>query len=478
MKKIPDYTRTAASILFLLQVMFFVKISPVLAQDFGRHEAEVYVTAKASGNLMAREGNRAFEDLAQPDENYPTIILDGTKTFQTIVGFGGAFTDAAAKIFAALSSDEKERFLKACFDSVAGSGYTLCRTTINSCDYSDEMYTYDDVPGDTALNNFSIAHELKFRFPLIRRAEEVSGGKLKLFASPWSPPAWMKTNGNMLYGGRLKPEYYRAWADYFVKYLQACSKYEIPIWGITVQNEPMAVQVWESCVYTADEEKDFVKTYLGPALQKNGSGDIRLMIWDHNRGIMYQRAGAAYEDPAASKYIWGTAFHWYVGEHFDNVRMVHDAFPDKHLLFTEGSTAGSWEAGWQLAENMINDLNNWAEGWVYWNLLLDQYGGPRHAGGLEGANIITADSASGKVIFNPPFYYFEHFSKFVRPGARRIACTSNDDELIATAFINPDGRTSAIVFNRSECEKNFQVWISGRVIKRSLPAKGITTIVF
>ena len=191
---------------------------------------------------------------------------------------------------------------------------------------------------------------------------------------------------------------------------------------------------------------------------------------------MYQRAQAAYDDPNASKYIWGTAFHWYVGEHFDNVRMVHDAFPGKKLLFTEGSTGGSWSAGYQLAKNVINDLNNWAVGWVFWNLLLDKRGGPRHAGGLEGSNIISADLDSGKVMFNPPFYIFQHFSRFIRPGAKRIACTSNNDSLIATAFLNPDGKIAAVIFNLSGCDRLFQLWIDGKALKSTIPANGIVTI--
>ncbi len=452
--------------------------APILGQSKVPSEAEVYVTARSTGQFMADEGFRAFEPLEQPDENYPTIMLDDAKSFQTIVGFGGAFTDAAASVFAKLPSESQDEFLKECFDPESGSGYTLCRTTINSCDYSDSVYAYDEVNGDTALEHFTIAHELLYRIPMIKRAMKISGERLSLFASPWSPPAWMKTNGNMLYGGKLKPEFRRTWADYFVKYIKALAAEGIPIWGVTVQNEPMATQVWESCVYTAQEEKDFVRDYLGPIFKTDGLSKIRIMIWDHNRGIMYQRVQAAYDDPAASRYIWGTAFHWYVGQHFYNVRMVHDAFPDKKLLFTEGSTGGTWTDGYELAENVIEDLNNWANGWVFWNLLLDKSGGPRHAGGLEGSNIISADLDSGRVIFNPAFYIFEHFSKFIRPGAKRIACTSNNDDLIATAFRNPDGKVAVVVFNKKDCEQIFQVWTNGKALKKTIPAMGIATVTF
>ncbi len=463
---------------FLSGALVVCLLAQLLAQEKHLVEAEVYTTASSTGQLMANEGFRAFETLAQPDENYPTVMLDGTRTFQTVEGFGGAFTDAASSVFASLPEESQQEFLRACFDPVHGSGYTLCRTTINSCDYSDSMYTYDDIEGDANLAHFTIAHELRYRIPLIKKAEEIAGGHLRLFASPWSPPAWMKTNGDMLHGGKLKPQYFQTWADYFVKYIKAYAGEGIPIWGVTVQNEPMAVQVWESCIYTADEEKNFVRDFMGPTFRRDSLGDVKIMIWDHNRGIMYQRAQAAYEDPEASKYIWGTAFHWYVGEHFDNVRMVHDAYPDKKLLFTEGSTGGSWESAYRLARNVINDLNNWSNGWVFWNLLLNHSGGPRHAGGLEGSNIISVDSAGSKVVFNPPFYVFEQFSKFIRPGARRIACTSNDDDILATAFLNPDGKVAAVIFNTKSCDKIFQLWIDGKVLKKTLPADGVVSIVF
>jgi glucosylceramidase len=244
-----------------------------------------------------------------------------------------------------------------------------------------------------------------------------------------------------------------------------------------VQNEAMATQVWESCIFTATEERDFVRDFLGPALHKNNMADIKLMIWDHNRGIMYQRVEAAFEDPDASKYIWGTAFHWYVGDHYDNVGLVHDAFPDKYLLYTEGGMDGSWSAATRLAKNMIMDLNNWSNGWVFWNLLLNQNGGPRHAGGEHGTNIITADLNTGKLIFNPPHYTFGQFSRFIKPGARRIACTSSNDSLIATAFVNPDGKIAVVIFNLGKTDMGFQLWIEGKALKNTIPALGTITLV-
>ena len=387
------------------------------SQQYHYEQGNVYITAESTNQLLSNIGFKAFVPLEQPVENYPTIMIDPDKTFQTIVGFGGAFTDAAAVTWGQLPRAVQDEVLKACFDPVEGNGYTLARTNIHSCDFSEKMYTYDDVAGDTKLEHFSIAHDKEFRIPMIQRALKIANGNIKIFASPWSPPAWMKTNNNMLYGGKLLPEYNQTWADYFVKFIKAYETEGIPIWGVTVQNEAAAMQVWESCIFTAKEEKDFVRDYLGPTFAKNNFSDKKIMIWDHNRGIMYQRVEAAYEDPEASKYIWGTAFHWYTGDHFDNVRMVHDAFPDKKLLFTEASMRGDWASAINIAKNMIIDLNNWANGYTLWNLLLDEYRGPRHAGDspskssdpVLNSNIITANLKTGEIIFNPPHFTFGQF---------------------------------------------------------------------
>jgi glucosylceramidase len=460
----------------LLMFLFLFNIGSAQQKDY--KEAEIWVTAQSTNQLLANLGFKAFEPLEQPDENYPTIFVDDDITFQTIIGFGGAFTDASAITFGKLPKDIQNQFLKECFDPVEGQGYNLCRTTIHSCDYSDEMYTYDNVPGDKELKHFTIEHDMQYRIPMIKSAMEASHNELKFFASPWSPPGWMKSNGEMKHGGKLLPEYNQTWADYFVKYVQAYAKLGIPMWGLTVQNEAIAVQVWESCYFTANEEKNFVRDFLGPTLEKNDMSNIKLMIWDHNRGIMYQRAETAFEDPEASKYIWGTAFHWYVGDHFDNVRMVHDAYPDKGMLYSEAGMRGTWDAANKLAKNVIIDLNNWANGWVFWNLILDTDNGPRHAGGLFGSNIVNADLKTGIITYNPPHYVFGHFSRFIKPGAKRLPCTSSNDGFIATAFVNPDGIIAVEIYNVKDVEQIGQMWIEEKVIKFTAPANGLITIVF
>jgi glucosylceramidase len=467
-------TLLASSVSALAAVCF--PALPVLGQPRSYLEARVYVTSPSPSQLLADRGFSAFEPLEQPDENYPTIMIDPDRAFQTIEGFGGAFTDAAAVVFAQLPAAAQEQFLKACFDPVDGNAYNLCRTTIHSCDYAAGMYTYDEVPGDKDLAHFSIEHDRRNRLPFIKRAQTAAKGQLRFYASPWSPPAWMKTNEDMKHGGKLKPEYRQTWADYFVKYVKAYAAEGVPMWGLTVQNEALATQVWESCLFTANEERDFVRDYLGPTLHRHGLADVKLMIWDHNRGLVYQRAEAAYSDPRASKYIWGTAFHWYVGDHHDNVRILHDAFPDKGLLYTEAGLRGTWAAAFRLAKNVILDLNNWTAGWTVWNLLLDAEGGPRHAGGLMGGTIVNADAA-GQLTFNPPHYAFGHFSRFIKRGARRLACTSSSDDFLATAFLNPDGQIAVVLTNLTDHQEIFQLWVKGKTLKYTSPANGIITMI-
>lgn len=444
--------------------------------------ARVYLTAKETGDRLSDKGMVEFAPLAQPREDFATIFVDPGKKFQNIEGFGGAFTDAAAETFYKLPREKQAEIIAAYFDPQKGIGYTIGRTNINSCDFSSESYAYADTPGDTALAKFSIAHDLKFKIPLIKRALETAKS-LKLYASPWSPPAWMKTNNDMLHGGRLKPEYFPAWARYYVRFVEEYKKQGIPMWGLTVQNEPMAVQTWESCIYTGEEERDFVKKHLGPELQRSGLGALKLMVWDHNRNIMYQRAKAVLDDPEAAKYVWGVGFHWYVGDEFNNVRIVHEAFPDKQLLFTEGctypfswDTIDQWKWGELYGLSIAMDLNDWATGWTDWNLLVDEKGGPNHVGNYCFAPLV-GDTRNGTLHYMNSYYYLGHFSKFVRPGARRIACTTSTDDLLAAAFANPDGSLAVVVQNQTDKVHDYQVWVNGKAARTSLPAHSIATII-
>lgn len=460
--------------------------SGLMAADTGpgsnRDQVDVYLTAKGTASRLAKTGELTFFDLAQPTEQQAAVFVDPGKRFQTLLGIGGALTDAAAETFYKLPKERQREVLTACFDPVKGNGYSLGRTHINSCDFSSSSYTYVK-DGDKDLRSFDIAPDRRARIPFIKEVLATATQGFTLFASPWSPPAWMKSNHDMLHGGKLLPEYYDAWARYYACFIRAYEQEGIPIWGMTVQNEPMATQTWESCVYTAEEERDFVKNYLGPTLQREGLGDKKIIIWDHNRSLMYQRAKVVLDDPDAAKYVWGVGYHWYVGDHFDNVGLVQESYPNTKLLFTEGchgpfkaSQLNDWQWGELYARSMINDFNQGAVGWTDWNVLLDEKGGPNHVANYCFAPI-HGDTHTGRLTYLNSFYYIGHFSKFIRPGARRIVSSSTLDELSTTAFLNEDGSIAVVVLNQTEKSQPFLLWLDGRAAKCESPAHSILSLV-
>lgn len=437
---------------------------------------DVIVTARDTQQRLSKTASIGLASSPAPMSS-AVLRIDPRHRYQEIVGFGGAFTEAAASVLHRLSPARQEEVMRAYFDHETGLGYSLCRTHINSCDFALGNYAYTETPGDTALRDFSIERDRKHLLPMIKSAYAMSKEPFVLFASPWSPPAWMKSNGMMNQGGKLLPEYRQAWADYYVRYIREYEKEGINIWGLTVQNEPEATQRWDSCVYSAQEEKDFIRDYLGPALHKAGLGHVKLIIWDHNRDQVFERARVAYEDPEAAKYIWGTGFHWYCADKFDNLRLCHETYPDKHLLFTEGCQEGgphigSWLTGERYARSIINDLNNWTAGWCDWNLLLDETGGPNHVNNLCSAPIL-GDTVNDKVLFQSSYYYVGHFARFIRPGARRILCATTLDQLEATAAQNVDGSIVAVALNRTETPINFHFAHGERSVELTLPARAI-----
>ncbi len=438
-----------------------------------------YLTAKETDDRLTEQPPIPW--VKTTTANPAIVMVDDCKRFQEIVGFGAAFTEAAAITFHKMSAKNRRLILKAYFDPLEGHGYSLCRTHINSCDFSLGNYAYAEVDGDVELKHFTVDHDRHTLLPMIKEAQRVAAGGFKLFASPWSPPAWMKTNGQMNGGGKLKPEYRDAWARYYVRFIQEYEKEGVPIWGLTIQNEPAAVQSWESCIWTAEEERDFVRDHLGPTLHRSGLERIKIIIWDHNRDLMVERAAVAYNDPEASKYIWGIGFHWYGPDKFENAQIVHDAWPDKHLLFTEGCQEGgphigSWDLGERYARSIVNDLNRWTVGWVDWNILLDETGGPNHVNNFCSAPII-ADTRTDRLVFQSSYYYLGHFSRFIRPRAARILCASTQDDLEATAFINPDRTIAVVVLNRTDNERTFTLRRDAQAAMCSMPAHSIATYI-
>ena len=473
----------------LLTPLLFCLLTPsILAAPLSAINVEVYTTAKDTDKRLTLTKKTTLTPAVQPTEGEVSVFVNPNKRFQKILGIGGAITDASAEVFAKLPADKQNEMLKSYYDQDAGIGYSLARTTIHSSDFGSGSHTYID-EGDKALSTFSVEHDREFRIPLIKRAIKAAGGELTLYASPWSAPAFMKSNNNMLQGGKLLPEYYDTWATYFTKFIKAYEAEGIPIWGVTIQNEPMAVQRWESMIYTAEEERDFLKNHLGPVMEKAGYDDKNIVVWDHNRDLITNRANTIFDDPEAAKYAWGIGFHWYEtwagGETMhDNLALVNESYPDMKLLFTEGTNEGFradryqyWPNAERYGNSMIKDFNRGTVGWTDWNILLDHNGGPNHVSNFCFAPI-HADTRTGELIYTPTYYYIGHFSKFVRPNAERVSTSSSRSVLLATSFINEDNKMATIVMNQTDEKIKYNFIVDGQQTLMTIPARAMQTLVY
>ena len=436
---------------------------------------KIYVTSKYE-KLYHKQ--IPVEPLTKPDF---MIFVDDTVKYQEIMGFGGAFTESACYTLNKMSKENQEKLLNAYYDREKGLAYNLGRIHMNSCDFSLGNYSYVN-QYDEELKSFNIAREFKYVIPTIKRAEAIYGDKIELLISPWSPPAWMKTNNNMNQGGKLKPEYYQSWANYYLKFLEELEKVDIKFFGLTVQNEPAAKQTWDSCLYTKEEERDFVKDYLGPKISGSQFKDTKIFIWDHNRDIVVERAKAVLEDKEASKYVAGTAIHWYVSEEFENVGKVHDLFPDKQIIFSEGCIEGGpkpyiYETGERYSRNIIGDFSNWCEAFLDWNITLDEIGGPNHVGNYCDAPILS-DTVKDELIFNSSYYHIGHFSKHVKKGAHRIKSIIENDFVKQIAFKNLDGSIVLVILNESE--NDYVIEIKTNQVNKNVKShkRSIVTVLF
>jgi len=421
----------------------------------------------------------------------PTLEVNPAIGYQKIIGFGGAFTESAASVIGRLPASRRAEILNAYF-SPGGSSYTLCRVPIGSCDFSLNSYSYDETPGDTSLTGFSIAHDKEALIPLIKSAMAVPGAEFLLLASPWTPPSWMTTKGRLVArNNHLKREYFGTYAEYLAKYIKAYASEGLNISYMTVQNESWSDSgKWETTQFQPQETVDFVKA-LAPVFASNSIGS-KIMIYDHNKGLnksgenqIKHYADRVFSDGDAKKSIWGVGFHWY-GETqtdpFTDMKVTHEAYPDQHLIHTEACAEGGphpndYAVGERYGHDIIGCLNNWTEGWIDWNLVLDSRGGPNHSNNFCSAPVL-ADTATGKLIYNPSYYYLAHFSKFFRPGAVVISTTSSDPGLEAAACRNPDGKSAVVVMNRTEKPIGFKLKSGTQIIKPTIPPHSITTYVF
>ena len=448
---------------------------------------QIFTTAKDTNLRLTKTKAGVFGKKVQTLETELAVFVNPKKTFQEFLGIGGAITDASSEVFATLNKEQQEEFLQAYFGK-NGINYTIIRTSIHSSDFGLGSHTYVD-EGDAALKTFSIEKDKEKRIPFIKRAIELIEDDLVFYASPWSPPAFMKTNKNMLRGGKLLPEFRQAWANYYAKFIKAYEDEGIPVWGLTIQNEPMAVQRWESCIYTAEEERDFLKNYLGPTLEKEGLGDKKIVVWDHNRDLISERANTIFEDPEASKYVWGIGFHWYETwtgglPKYDNLKNIKESFPSKNMLFTEGCQEGFdtermhyWPNAERYGNSMINDFNSGVVGWTDWNILLDERGGPNHVQNFCFAPI-HANTKTSELTYTPTYFYIGHFSKFINPGAKRVSTTTSRTSLESTSFLNSDGSLVTVVMNKTDAKINYKLAVGNLESVIEILPHAMQTIVY
>lgn len=421
-----------------------------------------------------------YFDLPVEDDDgreWTLINIHPNIEYQEIYGFGGAFTEAAATTLDKLSKKNREKILKLYFDPIEGIGYNIGRVHINSCDFSLGNYTCVE-ENDRTLETFQINRDKKSVIPMIQEAMQY--GPIEILASPWSPPAYMKTTNEMNHGGKLKAEYFDLWAEYYVKFIQAYKKCRIDIQAITVQNEPKATQTWDSCVYTAEEERDFVKNYLGQKMQDIG---VQIYFWDHNKERVIDRAQVMLSDEHAEKYIEGIAFHWYSGDYFEELEMFHKLYPNKKLIFSEGcyeysrGMEDTWKIGERYAHDIIGNFNNYCNAFIDWNLLLNEKGGPNHVGNYCDAPIM-ADTKNDTIDIHDSYYYIGHFSKYIKKGAKRIGTSKYSKNIEVVSFKNPDGDIISVVLNETDNNYEFAFKLCGKIVNTYAEAHSIVTYIF
>ena len=479
--------------------------------------------------VQAQEEVAVTEESAEPRAVEMQVLnVYPQVAYQTIDGFGGAMTEAAGYALSKLSAADRKAAIDAYFGE-GGNNATILRTHIDSCDFSVGMYqAVADVNADPDFATFTLDRDRKYIIPAIKDAMAASDKPLSVLLSPWSPPAEWKYPSQMLknmgspedlrkmfppelsdteikaanpmvahmlealenpsdggtrcFGGHLKPEFYPNWARYMTKYIQGYLDEGIPVKWVSIQNEAMAATPWDSCQWTAEEEKVFLRDHLYPEMEKAGlTGKVGIYIWDHNKERIFERASDTL-DAITDPMVQGVAFHWYSGDHFDAVQMTHDAFPEKKLMFSEGcveySNSGDQTEinfGQRYAHDMIGNLNAGMNSFIDWNMYLDEKGGPNHVGNYCGAPIML--DGKGGYEKHVSYYYIGQFSRYIQPGAVRIGHSQYTDKLEATAVRNPDGSIAVVMLNRTEEELPINVRICGKLARFKMAPSSIATAI-
>jgi glucosylceramidase len=466
--------------------------------------ARVWITTPDGTDKLTDSGSVSFATAAP---GYETVTLDPTRTFQTMTGFGGSLTDSSASVLAQLSPPERDAAMHQLFDPRTGDGLDFLRQPIGASDFvTDAAYTFDDRPAgatDYRQRHFSIAHDRTAILPLLRQAQRINP-HITVMATPWSPPAWMKTNDSLV-GGRLidTPAIYSSYALYLVKFVQAYQRAGVAVDYLSVQNEPQnrAPKGYPGTDMSAAQEEKVIAV-LGPLLRKAGL-HTKILAYDHNWAEHPDDIAITPPDEvqdtnnypqevlssAAARYVSGTAYHCYYGDP-SAMTALHNRFPGQDIFFTECSGSQSSDPTMTFSDTLkfdartleIGATRNWAKSVVNWNLALDPSGGP-HVGGCATCTGILTVASDGTVTPNAEYYALGHLSRFVRPGAVRIASTSFgttawNGQIMDVAFRNPDGSTVLVAHNENDNAQSFSVSENGQSFDYTLPGGALATFVW
>jgi len=518
------------SICRILTLFFLISIIVSCSTKENKHgyTLDVYQTAQKGDNLKLVE--QSSETNLQEPSKQIKIQLHPEKSFQQYIGFGASFTESSAWNLATIPVDKRKEVLTKLFSPTLGAGFTLTRTHINSCDYSNGHYTYVD-DGDVGLTSFSICEDKKGftgtennqvqnikledpsydLIPMIQEASSIPGADFKIISSAWSPPSWMKEGEtDFMTNGYLSKKYYGTWASYLSKYISAYKKEGIDIWGITPQNEPLHAHDarWDSNGFTPEQGREFLRDHLGPQLVADGHLDLehleeslRVLIYDHNKSEMNAYVNPTFEDPEASKHAWGTAFHWYASSklkennwYADELKELNTRWPEKGMIHTESSIdieaddpigqywresldyAGKFVPFDTYAYDIITNLNNGTQGYIEWCIILSNEGKPNPYDNFNSAPVLI-NPHTDQVTYTPLYYLLSHFSKFIRPGAKRIGIEGKSEEgLIYTAAQNIDNSIVLVMYNSNPMPYDVNLSLDSKTYTSEIGPRTMQTI--
>lgn len=446
---------------------------------------KIFTSAKADSSYMQDCSKLA----SRPDyKRGMDIRLFPKVRYQTFYGFGTCMSDGNAAAAMGLDENMREEAVRLLFSTDRGNGYVFCRVPMGSNDFSTCDYVCVK-EGDADLKTFNIREDKRNIIPVLTLAQHFSPS-LRLMVSPWSPPVFMKTNANRLQGGKLRPEYYDAWAEYFAKFISAYSSEGLITEFVTIQNEPQAVQTWESCIWTGREEGEFATAFLRRHLDNSGLDSVKILFWDHNRDLVILRAEATLGVPGAREALDGIAHHWYAGDNFAQLRGFHQLYPEMLIVESEfcsgpnkGRTSmpyGVWDDLELYAHEVIGNLNNYTNVIFDFNSFLDTKAGPFHNRNIGGIPSIVVDAKNKRITPQPHYYAMGHFSRYIRPGARIIlsSCSSENSDIEMTAAENEDGSIVCVILNSSDNNRSARLFLPEKTVTDNLmlPAHSLTTV--